>query len=107
MGPPRDSAPAGNSTSDSSSSSDASSENEEREEKREAVAAVECFLQNTKVHFTHHSNAEGQRVPWCRRRGKPYGSDPQATGIGLDVAEALGPLCSGCMTALVVDSRRS
>ena len=86
---------------------DAPSEDEEQEEKREAVATVECFLQNTKVHFAHHSTADGQRVPLRRRRGKPYGSELQATGLGLDVAEALGPLCSGCMTALVVGSRRS
>ena len=103
---PRASSQARGATSSSSSSSSGTSGDEEQKEKRTAVAGIECFLQNTKVHFTHHSNDEGQRIPWCRRRGKPYGSEPQATGLGLDIAEALGPLCSGCMTAVVLDSRR-
>ena len=55
---------------------------------------AECFLQSVKVHFTHHTDVDGRRIPWCRRRGKPYNSEPQATGVGLSVAAALGDLCS-------------
>lgn len=92
--------------SDSSSSLAASSCAPSATAEPSLLDDAECFLQNIKVHFTHHADVDGRRLPWCRRRGRPYNSDPQATGVGLSVAAALGDLCSGCVAAAGCEARR-
>ena len=67
---------------------------------QDVLRNIECLLQDTRVHFTLELDADGRRVPWCRRQSrKSFVADSLAGGFGMSVARALGEPCRACVLA--------